>query len=452
MSKSIKTPAKVKLGPDGRPVQIFSPGPASPPPFLAGRKEQGDEMKDAILDMLGSGSGGEPIFLFGPRGMGKTVLLEKFEMDSPHGADVRCITPSVALTDINNIPRILLSDRAQWGKWREALKKVKKSMPNKASVGVAGVANIGFEFNGNMKDADCAERIQSEIIMRCAERPMVLIVDEAHTLKGEAGCFFLNYVQDIIKAGARFKLVLAGTPNLHAAVDSIGASFISRRKSIPMEALDHAAAFNSIAVPIERVAPKVSLDRAMLNEVVEKAHGYPYFLQILGGALWSARKGPDKDSIGWDEYNVVKDPFEKRKLEHYRGYYKELDAPDGHLLQALAVANKFLEVKMREGSDTISDSDVYAFIFSQTNSSLSFKERDNETKKITLHLTEKDVMWEPHDGIIKASLPSFHAYIRMKCLEKATALRKLGLDPSRLDPATGVDAPGVDAPAGPAPD
>lgn len=196
--------AGVERDSKGRPLQLFSPGPANPPPHLAGRGTHLAKLKRHVGDMMGTGVGGQPVFLFGSRGMGKTALLEEFERKPPYNADVRCVDPATGLNDIDNIPGILLSDSAKWKGFRESVKRAKRRLSANASIGLPGVAGIGFEFKGGMDDIACSERVKDSVIRKCAERPMVLVVDEAHMLERGAGRFFLNYAQAVVKKGPGF--------------------------------------------------------------------------------------------------------------------------------------------------------------------------------------------------------------------------------------------------------
>lgn len=399
-------------GPDGRPIQIFTPTIAAPPPHLAGRDGELGSLGLAVRDMLGTGVGGCPVLLFGPRGMGKTALLRKFEIDPPHGADVRRTTPSTGLADINNIPRIFLTARRDWRDY----------IPNRAGAGIPGVA--GLEFGWDMKEADSAERIKNAIIGKCAKRPKVLIVDEAHMLKREEGEFFLNYMQDIVRS-ARLLVVLAGTPNLRSVINRLGASFISRRTEMPLGRLSAEAARDSIKVPLDK--HRVSIDDAALERVTDSSHSYPYFLQLWGESLWRARPMPGGDLIGMNELKKVQGAVDERKQRHYGGYYSEIASLE-HLAAAAAIAKAFAE-----GGDAMDSEDAFEHVFSAVGPSLGETEREREAERVFEHLKAKDVLWEPKDGVVEAALPSFHAYILARSRKKEAARRRRGGSPGRGD-------------------
>lgn len=432
-----------ELGPDGRPIQIFTPGIAGPPPHLAGRSSALDKLRRAVTKMKATKGGGQPILLFGPRGMGKTVLLEEFENDPEpmHGADVRYIVPSTALTDINNIPRMLLSDRGVWKNWREMVKAFRGKMPGKANLKIPGFADIEFDLKGSMDKIDYVEYTKNEIIRRCAEHPMVLIVDEAHTLTKETGAFFLNYIQGILKNGSRLLLVLAGTPNLRSHLMSIGASFISRGGNMPLGLLSDKGAKDSIKIPLQEQDREVSIDDGVLDRVVKDSMGYPFFLQMWGEQLWEARLNTSSmDAIGNAAFDVAKEIVREKKLDHYSGYINEIFS-HGYLDAAAAIAEAFA------GGEEIKSAKAFAAIFRTLDDSLSRNDRFMKSWVIMEHLKAKDVLWEPRGGISKPALPSFHSQIKIWHRELESelpdAMSKNDAGTGRYDPEYGVDASDV---------
>ena len=53
----------------------FRPGSGGSPPYLAGRENEQDRFRDILADMADGESPAANMVMYGPRGMGKTVLL-----------------------------------------------------------------------------------------------------------------------------------------------------------------------------------------------------------------------------------------------------------------------------------------------------------------------------------------------------------------------------------------
>ncbi len=439
--KQLDSGEKVAFGSDGRPWQIFASGPATPPPHLAGREKELQVLDDAVWNMMGkTGIGGQPILLFGPRGMGKTVLLEKFLKKPPCDADIRFTTPKTGLADIDNIPNILLSTPGSW----------KEKIPGRAGIKFSLPGVPGLEMGWDMGDAASAEGIKHEIIKKCAARPMVLIVDEAHTLKGDAGAFFLNYMQSIAMKG-RLLLVLAGTPNLRSALIATEASFISRGRDRPLGPLNPGGARDSIEIPLGSQSPPVAIDPRALEKVVEDSHGYPFFLQTWGEELWTGRREDAPDLIDMNTLRDVRDIVQERKDELYSGYFGEISKMR-HLLPAKALAEAFTaragHLDKNDKNVGMPHNEALSIIFSMTSSSLNDTERADEAYAIFEELKARDVLWVPRKGIAQTALPSFHRFIKENASERIAALLREGADIKAVAAAPASDnaamRPGMD--------
>ncbi len=346
--------------------------------------------------MHGTPSGGRPILLSGPRGVGKTVLMTALETKSPYGADVRQTTPATGLADINNIPRVLLSDRRQWN---EVVPKISINIPG-----------IGMEWD--MRAHDTAEYIKDQIIARCNRDPMVLIVDEAHKLSAGTGAFFLNYVQDIIKQ-SNLLMVLSGTPDLTRVIRRLGATFMTRGEKLSVGNLSDEAAGDSIEVPIEE--HNASIDPGVLQKVVEDSGGFPHFLQIWGENLWGARGPGSWDRIGEKEYAKAIEGVEKDKHSLYDHYFEDIEPLEYHA-PAAALALWF------QAGHPIDLHEARGIISSFVTKDLDAAGRDNEASRVLEYLLGHDVLWKTSGDNAEVSIPSFHSHILMQFERKMESM------------------------------
>ena len=146
----------------------------------------------------------------GPRGNGKTVLLRwlQGEIETDGGIDVVWRTPS-DLPVLDALATALAPpDRFQ------------SLLPDKLSVSI-GIGRLGWELGGD------PGTLTDLLTLRCAQRPLVVLLDEAHTLDVAVGRALLNAGQSTASA-APFLLVLAGTPGLTLHLDRMSATFWNR--------------------------------------------------------------------------------------------------------------------------------------------------------------------------------------------------------------------------------
>ena len=283
----------------------FRPGPGGHPPYLAGRAEEQALFRSrlAVLDR------GEPtpseIILYGPRGNGKTALLlwmEK-EASSVPGVDVLEVTPSDFDTR-TEFAEILLPES-----WWEVARP--------AEFTVRG-------FTWRPGENAPAPRIRSVLELRSKKKPLMLLLDEAHTLDPRVGKELLNAAQAVGRR-APFLLVLAGTPNLRDHLGTIGASFWNRGRKLPLGRLDESAAADAIRRPLE--AEESSISDEALAHIVRESHGYPFFLQLWGAAVWNRAWGDPSlpiRNLTAEDAAACQSLFDSEKNHYYLDRHKEL--------------------------------------------------------------------------------------------------------------------------------
>ena len=301
-----------------RLIGPFRPGPGQPPPYLAGR-----EKEQALFRAWGGAVAQgvpppSPVILYGPRGNGKTALLvwlQRHLAASP-GMDVVRLVPSRLRTPAL-FAGALLPDA-----W------LAKFAPKELSV-------VGLTWRPG-QDRPLPTAAES-IRVRATKRPLVLLLDEAHTLAPEVGNELLNVSQEL-GAELPFFLVLAGTPDLEDRLSEMEASFWGRTKQIRLNRLEPAAAEAAIERPLHEDG--MSIESAALERIVSESHGYPFFLQLWGQFSWESAAPQGRQTITTQDVETAAPEFEETRGHYYRQRYEELEKRD-LLPAARAVAEAF---------------------------------------------------------------------------------------------------------------
>ena len=301
----------------------FRPGTGGLPPYLAGRADEQAVFKSLLAQL----DRGEPtpteVILYGPRGNGKTAFLAWIEeVAAPsYAVDVVALTPSDIQTRLQ-LAEYLLPDH-----WWKGIR------PD--TIAVRGVT----WRPGKDLPPPVPRRV---LAARASKRPLLLLLDEAHTLDPRVGRELLNAAQAVGRK-APFLLVLAGTPNLRAHLGTMAASFWNRGRKLPIGRLDESAAADAIRLPLE--SEETSISEEALAHIVRESHGYPFFLQIWGAALWHrahADPSASPQPITIADTEACQSLFESEKNHYYLDRYHELE--DADLLEvACSVAELFAE-------------------------------------------------------------------------------------------------------------
>ena len=306
--------------------RVFTPGDGATPPALTGREREEAVLMRCLADLLGGTSPPHNVVLTGPRGNGKTVLLDWFKRACRERApevDVVTLTPDDiptrdALIDVLAPPAAMA-----------------KLLPRK--VGVAAVGSVEWAApSAGMRN------LRDELTSRCRKKPLAVLLDEAHTLDLEVGRTLLNASQKV-RDEAPFLLVLAGTPGLAAQLGAMNASFWSRlgEGRLGIGLLSDAATRAALVEPL--AAHGVDIDAGALDTVVEHSQRYPYFIQLWGEALWKRHLATGATRLTADHAVAARPDVAARVTDYYEDRYLELDQ-SGWLAVAERVAARFQSV------------------------------------------------------------------------------------------------------------
>ena len=311
--------AAPEQGEEARLIGPFQPGPGTPPPYLAGREKE----QALFRAWCGAVAQGVPppseVILHGPRGNGKTALLAWVHehLATAPGVEVVEMTPAELETPAQLAEQLLPAAG------------LKDLAPKEMSL-----VGLTWRPGGDRPSLTVRQRLT----LRAAKRPLVLLLDEAHSLDPVVGRALLHASQQVRRQHPFF-LVLAGTPDLEDRLSEMEARFWGRAEVIRVNRLEADAAAAAIERPLRDEG--MSIEPAALERIVRESHGYPFFLQLWGRYSWERAVAEGRRAITVAEVEAVAPEFERRRGDYYRQRCRELERRE-LLGAARAVAESFV--------------------------------------------------------------------------------------------------------------
>lgn len=291
----------------------FTPGTGKEPPYLAGREaEQAALCAPLSLLRRGEGANGD-IIVIGPRGNGKTVLLDWFrkQCNQDETLATAWLTPARIKNDFDELIRALTPPDS----W-------KKFLPTGMELGPEALMKLKWEFGGE------TQMLTELLKARCHERPLVVLLDEAHTLDKEIGFTLLNISQEL-RQQAPLLLVLGGTPGLQYQLNDMNATFWNRSEKLDIGLLNDSGARDALLQPFN--LHNIRMDETVLEAVVDAGQRYPYFLQCWGEALTGILRRREQETgvlsrrIDAAVLEQARLEFNRRRNAYYEPMREELE-------------------------------------------------------------------------------------------------------------------------------
>ena len=272
----------------------FKPGAGHMPPFLAGREKETQE----FFPLLDQTTILENLIVTGLRGVGKTVLLEKFKplAVSRHWLWVGTDLSQSASVSEERLATRLITDLSM------ATSDIAIDRRETAAFGfkqITEVVECKLDYDTLMELYNSVPGLASdklkgvlEFVWRCVKtfkglRGVVFAYDEAQTISDhpENQQYPLSLLLDVFQSLQRkdipWMLILTGLPTLFPRL--VEARTFSERmfKIIFVDSLNEEDCRDAIVKPVEKRSCPIRFSADSIKVVVQKSGGYPYFIQFI---------------------------------------------------------------------------------------------------------------------------------------------------------------------------
>ena len=323
----------------------FAPGAGEQPPELAGRDDLLDRLA-VTLDRCRNGLSARSAILYGLRGVGKTVLLNRIRVD----AEARGIAwARVEAVEKRSLPAVLVPAL------RTALLRLDRSASVKSRVHVAMKAlagfsralkfkyqdlEIGFDIapEPGVADSGSLAADLADLVLAIGGAAanqgtaLALFVDELQYVEIEQLAALLEALHMVNQERLPFAVVAAGLPQVIGDVGRAKSYAERLFEFVHVDRLADEASRLALTAPVEKQS--VSFTDAALAEVVPQTWGYPYFLQEWGKHSWNvAERSPIGRS---DVINATKEALAELDAGFFSVRWNRLTPSERIYLQAMA--------------------------------------------------------------------------------------------------------------------
>ncbi len=276
----------------------YAPGAGTPPPELAGRDEL-IERAAIALDRIRAGRAARSFVLYGLRGVGKTVLLNRIRRDAEargfatvkaEAPEERSLPAVIAPALRSTLLRLNRGDvaRAAARKALGALASFAKALKVKyqdLEIGLDFDPEKGLADSGDL-DHDLSELLAS-IGEAAAEREtaVILFLDELQYVPEEQLASLISALHNASQAELPITMVAAGLPQLVGQTGRAKSYAERLFEFVRIDRLDEREARRALTVPAANEG--AAFTQGAVDEILRQTLGYPYFLQEWGKHSWN---------------------------------------------------------------------------------------------------------------------------------------------------------------------
>jgi hypothetical protein len=319
----------------------FRPGAGTPPPALVGRDELIEKYSVTLRRTL-AGRPGKSVMPIGLRGVGKTVLLNRFHkmaqdegltvgfIEAPESGDFKRLLATrlrSTLLELDDGPVSRAVKRALG-----TLKSFTYSLPDGGAISLNVDAIAGSADSGVLAEDTTDLLVAIGEAAKDRKTGLLLAIDEVQYLAAEELGALISAIHRTVQLSLPVILVGAGLPQLPGLAGN-AKSYAERLFDFPhVGSLDDPDARAVLVLPAE--AQGVAFTDEALDMLLDLTQGYPYFLQEWGYHVWNASP---KSPITLDDVRLAA-PDVQRQLD--RNFFlvrmDRLTPTEKHYLSAMA--------------------------------------------------------------------------------------------------------------------
>jgi hypothetical protein len=299
----------------------FSPGAGTSPPAFVGRDDLVADYKVALRRTV-SERPGKSIMPIGLRGVGKTVLLNRFDrmaqeeglvsafIEAPETGDFEHLLAARLRSVLLELDRGSVSSAVK--RALGTLKSFSYNLPDGTSIALNVDAVAGSADSGVLAEDTTDLLVAAGEAAKDRGRGFLIAIDEVQYLSADELAALITAIHRTVQLGLPVILVGAGLPQLPGLAGN-AKSYAERLFDFPeIGSLDDDDARSVLATPAS--AHQVEFSPDALDSLLGFTQGYPYFLQEWGYHVWNTAP---ESPITLDDVNLAARDVQRRLDENF---------------------------------------------------------------------------------------------------------------------------------------
>ena len=334
-----------------------------------------------------------PIVFSGPRGTGKTLMLDWMEDRAKEmGIYVARVNNFQDLAEGTALRRLL--DAVAGGAYKVLLKLLK-------SFGLA-VEQVGEE---EMTPSATSYAYKDALKAKLRQGPVLLLMEDVHLYEVGVLTSWMHAAQDFASSQYPCVIVFAGTPELDHSISETQAGFMARAPSIDINLLKTEDSKKALSKPF--ADRDIEVEPQALEMMWAMTGNHPYFVQLVGSEIWKALPSDGKKKVDVALVEQAREGINSKRRDFFRAIYDEL--------KDLEIASYALQIgeKIEESGPMRRHIEYF---LEDKNSELG----EDAARKIAFRLEHLGFVWHEYgESDMLLGFPAFLPYLREK--EQAAA-------------------------------
>lgn len=299
----------------------FSPGAGTAPPSFVGRDDLLADYRVALKRTI-AGRPGKSIMPIGLRGVGKTVLLNRFDqmaqdeglvsafIEAPETGDFEHLLAARLRSILLELDRGSVSTAVK--RALGTLKSFSYNLPDGSSIVLNVDAIAGRADSGILAEDTTDLLVAVGEAAKDRRRGLLIAIDEVQYLAPDELAALITAIHRTVQLSLPVILVGAGLPQLPGLAGN-AKSYAERLFNFPeIGSLDAQDARAVLATPVGERGIEFAADA--LNSLLDFTQGYPYFLQEWGYHVWNAAP---ESPITLDDVRLAARDVQRRLDENF---------------------------------------------------------------------------------------------------------------------------------------